>query len=224
MPLLDWHWSPSWETKCWATDDSSRPVAWSEEFYNDFQNKVGGGKGKMRWYFGEHGWPTSSVLEAAPSTDDKKELLVDTLQDWKTEYYQGTVGWAHKHMCTGKIDVALNCIPVWSVACRQVNQTCKPLLRKRCFFCPHTLYWDHSWRIQIFIEFFWHCQRCFEACFHPKHYGIPVFDMAVFKHVVSLFRQSEAPHLVFRYLVPFSGTLCSSCLALDGMPIFENDV
>ncbi len=37
-------------------------VDWTEEFYDQLQNKVGGGKPKMRWYFGEHGWPTSSVL------------------------------------------------------------------------------------------------------------------------------------------------------------------
>ena len=27
-------------------------IDWSEEFYDDLQNKVGGGKAKMRWYFG----------------------------------------------------------------------------------------------------------------------------------------------------------------------------
>ena len=29
-----------------------KPIKWSEEFYDDLQNKVGGGKAKMRWYFG----------------------------------------------------------------------------------------------------------------------------------------------------------------------------
>lgn len=27
-------------------------IEWSEDFYDDLQNKVGGGKAKMRWYFG----------------------------------------------------------------------------------------------------------------------------------------------------------------------------
>ena len=27
-------------------------VTWSEEFYDQLQNTVGGGKPKMRWYFG----------------------------------------------------------------------------------------------------------------------------------------------------------------------------
>jgi hypothetical protein len=27
-------------------------VEWTEEFYNDLQNRIGGGKPKMRWYFG----------------------------------------------------------------------------------------------------------------------------------------------------------------------------
>ena len=27
-------------------------VVWSEEFYDQLQNTVGGGKPKMRWYFG----------------------------------------------------------------------------------------------------------------------------------------------------------------------------
>lgn len=29
-----------------------RVVQWSEEFYNQLQNKIGGGKPKMRWFFG----------------------------------------------------------------------------------------------------------------------------------------------------------------------------
>lgn len=27
-------------------------IEWSEEFYDELQNTVGGGKAKMRWYFG----------------------------------------------------------------------------------------------------------------------------------------------------------------------------
>ena len=31
---------------------TSGPLVWTEEFYDMLQNKVGGGKPKMRWYFG----------------------------------------------------------------------------------------------------------------------------------------------------------------------------
>lgn len=41
--------------------------------------KVGGGKPKMRYYFGENGWPKSK-LGAPPETDQEKDLLIDSLQ------------------------------------------------------------------------------------------------------------------------------------------------
>lgn len=41
--------------------------------------QVGGGKPKMRYYFGENGWPKSK-LGGAPQTDGEKELLIDSLQ------------------------------------------------------------------------------------------------------------------------------------------------
>ncbi|KAK9820964.1 hypothetical protein WJX81_000960 [Elliptochloris bilobata] len=63
-------------------------VVWSEEFYNQLQNSVGGGKPKMRWYFGQHGWPMSKVLPAAPKTEEEQAALIDALQDWKTLHYQ----------------------------------------------------------------------------------------------------------------------------------------
>lgn len=61
---------------------------WGLEFYDVLQNRIGGGKPKMRWYFKEHGWPTSSIFETPPVNDDDKAKLIDTLQDWKTERYQ----------------------------------------------------------------------------------------------------------------------------------------
>lgn len=68
-------------------------VEWTEEFYDMLQNKVGGGKPKMRWYFGENGWPSSSVLGGkAPKTEEEQILLIDTLQDWKTEKYKDIIG------------------------------------------------------------------------------------------------------------------------------------
>ncbi|KAL1190349.1 Haloacid dehalogenase-like hydrolase domain-containing protein [Cardamine amara subsp. amara] len=68
---------------------SSESLNWSLEFYDKFQNLVGGGKPKMRWYFKENGWPTSTIFgDRAPENDDDRVKLIDTLQDWKTERYK----------------------------------------------------------------------------------------------------------------------------------------
>ncbi|KAF8747760.1 hypothetical protein HU200_013168 [Digitaria exilis] len=67
---------------------SSDPLYWDEAFYDELQNRIGGGKPKMRWYFGENGLPSSKVFETPPSTDSDKETLVDIIQDWKTERYK----------------------------------------------------------------------------------------------------------------------------------------
>ena len=40
---------------------------------------------------GEFGWPTSSILNRVPETDEEKTQLIDTLQDWKTLKYQEIV-------------------------------------------------------------------------------------------------------------------------------------
>eukprot|EP00904_Undaria_pinnatifida_P009252 jgi/Undpi1/5457/HiC_scaffold_2.g00736.m1 len=60
---------------------------WTPEYYDELQNKVGGGKPKMRYYFGENGWPQSK-LGGPPQTDDEKTLLIDSLQDRKTNIYK----------------------------------------------------------------------------------------------------------------------------------------
>lgn len=73
--------------------NDTNTLVWTEEFYDMLQNKVGGGKPKMRWYFGEYGWPTSSLLDGkTPSSDQEKDLLIDTLQDWKTDKYKEIIG------------------------------------------------------------------------------------------------------------------------------------
>ncbi len=57
------------------------------------QNTVGGGKPKMRWYFGQKGWPTSSVLGGkVAETEEEKTQLVDVLQDWKTDKFKEIIG------------------------------------------------------------------------------------------------------------------------------------
>ena len=61
---------------------------WSEEYYDELQNKVGGGKPKMRYYFSTYGWPESK-LGSAPTDDvDAQTTLIDELQDRKTEIYK----------------------------------------------------------------------------------------------------------------------------------------
>ncbi|KAI3952385.1 hypothetical protein MKX01_005252 [Papaver californicum] len=72
--------------KCSASD--IKPLNWDSDFYDVLQNQIGGGKPKMRWYFKENGWPTSSIFESAPENDSDKAKLIDTLQDWKTERYK----------------------------------------------------------------------------------------------------------------------------------------
>ncbi|XVE86804.1 hypothetical protein DITRI_Ditri18aG0063700 [Diplodiscus trichospermus] len=67
---------------------SSQPLIWDPDFYDVFQNQIGGGKPKMRWYFKEHGWPSSTLFETPPEGDEERAKLIDTLQDWKTERYK----------------------------------------------------------------------------------------------------------------------------------------
>ncbi len=75
------------------SEKDGRVVQWSEEFYNQLQNKIGGGKPKMRWFFGQHdGWPSSTIIDHPPATEEEQTRLIDTLQDWKTEKYQQMIG------------------------------------------------------------------------------------------------------------------------------------
>ncbi|KAK8484220.1 hypothetical protein V6N13_076701 [Hibiscus sabdariffa] len=67
---------------------SSQPLNWDLEFYDVLQNLIGGGKPKMRWYFKEHRWPSSTLFETPPESDEERAKLIDTLQDWKTERYK----------------------------------------------------------------------------------------------------------------------------------------
>lgn len=75
-----------------STDGGNSIVEWDVEFYDEFQNKVGGGKPKMRWYFNKHGWPSSTAKSTPPETDVEREELVDILQAWKTDTYQSLIG------------------------------------------------------------------------------------------------------------------------------------
>ncbi|GJV39485.1 haloacid dehalogenase-like hydrolase domain-containing protein [Tanacetum coccineum] len=64
---------------------------WSTEFYDVLQNQIGGGKPKMRWYFKENGWPSSTLFATPPESDEDRAKLIDTLQDWKTEKYKDII-------------------------------------------------------------------------------------------------------------------------------------
>ncbi|XP_073006477.1 haloacid dehalogenase-like hydrolase domain-containing protein At4g39970 [Typha latifolia] len=70
---------------------SQQTLLWDSDFYDELQNRIGGGKPKMRWYFGENGWPSSSIFETPPSSDSDREKLIDVLQDWKTERYKDII-------------------------------------------------------------------------------------------------------------------------------------
>lgn len=54
---------------------------WSQQFYDMLQNSIGGGKEKMRWYFGKYGWPNGE------ETDEERAALINHLQDKKTGMY-----------------------------------------------------------------------------------------------------------------------------------------
>ena len=86
---------------------------------------VGGGKPKMRWYFKEHGWPTSSVLDEVPRSERDQATLIDTLQvrvtesvcveqsshswrmlsDWQADHRCQTV----LNTCHAKVDAMITC-------------------------------------------------------------------------------------------------------------------
>lgn len=69
------------------------PVEWSVQYYDILANTVGGGKPKMKYHFGENGWPSTSAFfdGAVPASDADKDALVDALQDKKTEFYKEIV-------------------------------------------------------------------------------------------------------------------------------------
>nr|XP_027073496.1 haloacid dehalogenase-like hydrolase domain-containing protein At4g39970 isoform X1 [Coffea arabica] len=71
-----------------CSSSATEPLNWGLEFYDELQNRIGGGKPKMRWYFGEYGWPTSRIFETPPDNKEDREKLVDIIQDWKTERYK----------------------------------------------------------------------------------------------------------------------------------------
>jgi len=43
-------------------------------------------------FFGQEGWPSSTVVRGVPSKEDDQSALIDVLQDWKSAHYQELVG------------------------------------------------------------------------------------------------------------------------------------
>jgi HAD superfamily hydrolase (TIGR01509 family) len=69
---------------------NGQPLVWNVEYYDVLQNTVGGGKPKMKYHFKINGWP-DSTKGPAPITEEAQNLLVDNLQDKKTEHYKRIV-------------------------------------------------------------------------------------------------------------------------------------
>lgn len=69
----------------------AEPVVWDTEYYDVLQNTIGGGKPKMRWHFGQNGWPSSSVFSTPPVSESDQATLIDILQDWKTNKYKDLI-------------------------------------------------------------------------------------------------------------------------------------
>jgi len=83
-----------------AFDNFDVQYRWSVEEYDDLQNRVGGGKPKMHYYFGKHGYP-KSLLGPAPVTQEHKNNLVDALQTRKTEVFQSYISSGQAEMRPG---------------------------------------------------------------------------------------------------------------------------
>ena len=49
-------------------------VEWVPAYYDVLQNTVGGGKPKMKWSFGNEGWPDSTLGRAPPSLEVVQNL------------------------------------------------------------------------------------------------------------------------------------------------------
>lgn len=97
---------------------SSEILFWETDFYDELQNRIGGGKPKMRWYFNENGWPSSSVFEDPPVESADKEKLIDILQDWKTERYKEIIksGVVSMACCMNELCSVDNSVLGWLMA------------------------------------------------------------------------------------------------------------
>lgn len=73
--------------QCWEAADLG--FEWSYEFYEQLQNSIGGGKEKMRWYFGKYGWPDGHPADINDvEVKNAREEFVVKLHVMKTDLYQ----------------------------------------------------------------------------------------------------------------------------------------
>ena len=71
---------------------------------------------------GKHGWPSSSILDHVPESEDDQSTLIDTLQDWKSLKYQEIIG-KRFQMCP----------PTWITTFPAQTMEIKPFLVKLDF-------------------------------------------------------------------------------------------
>jgi len=87
-------------------ETNGEPVVWSKDYYSHLANTVGGGKPKMRYHFTGLGAPAEASMHpdtakvwpavtkrdgSTPADESAGMLLVDDLQDFKTECYKKLV-------------------------------------------------------------------------------------------------------------------------------------
>lgn len=65
------------------------PCVWDTKYYDMLQNTVAGGKGKMKYHFGNNAWELAT--KDGPVAEADRDKLVDDLQDQKTEIYKRIV-------------------------------------------------------------------------------------------------------------------------------------
>ena len=71
---------------------------WDPKYYDELQNKIGGGIPKMRYYFGENGWPKSKLGDP-PTEKEAQEAMLNTLQDRKTDMYKEMISSGTAEVC-----------------------------------------------------------------------------------------------------------------------------
>ncbi|KAG5534258.1 hypothetical protein RHGRI_022394 [Rhododendron griersonianum] len=81
---------------------TSQPLNWDSDFYDELQNRIGGGKPKMRWYFKEHGWPSSSIFEKPPEDDAARAKYKEIIKSGTVEPRPGVLRLMDEARAAGK--------------------------------------------------------------------------------------------------------------------------
>lgn len=97
---------------------------------------------------GEYGWPTSTVLPHVPETDEEKALLIDTLQDWKTDKYQEIVcAFPASSMQLSNLKTACLCHSS-SLRARSTESSCSNVCHSTATFFGGRGVWGHKLRLR----------------------------------------------------------------------------